>query len=160
MNDQREILIEEITEITDSVRKLIFELDAELSSHYNEDQRHGLNVNELVEPRVRFFVISVDGVAAACGGVKIFEDFGEVKRMFVLAPFRGQGLADLVIQRIRDEIVRSGLNRLMLETGVHSLAAIRFYERLGFVRCEAFGQYLKMAPSEIVTSLFFEKTLN
>lgn len=159
MSVSRSVHIEEISEITDDVRNLIFQLDLELSSLYNKDQRHGLSVSDLVGPGIRFFALYVDGVPAACGGVQLCDGFGEIKRMFVVAHFRGQGLADLLIQRIEDEIVRSGMNRLRLETGVHSHAAIRFYERLGFVRCDAFGHYLKMAPNEIVTSLFFEKTL-
>ena len=47
----------------------------------------------------------------------------------------------------------------MLETGGKQRAAIRLYERWGFTRCAAFGDYLALPPKAIETSLFFEKLL-
>ena len=51
---------------------------------------------------------------------------------------------------------RSDLERLRLETGERQHAAIRFYEKAGFHRCAAFGDYARMPPHAIATSVFFE----
>jgi len=48
---------------------------------------------------------------------------------------------------------------LRLETGVYQREAIGFYERAGFERCEAFGDYAEMAPESIETSVFYEKSI-
>jgi hypothetical protein len=44
-------------------------------------QRHGLLIEQLIKPRVRFFVARLDGLAIGCGGVASFNDYAEVKRM-------------------------------------------------------------------------------
>jgi hypothetical protein len=43
-------------------------------------QRHGLSIEQLFEPHVRFFVARLDGLAVGCGGVAFFNDYAEVKR--------------------------------------------------------------------------------
>jgi hypothetical protein len=48
---------------------------------------------------------------------------------------------------------------LRLETGIHSLAAIRFYGRCGFSVCPAFAPYTAMPETSVVTSYFMEKPL-
>jgi hypothetical protein len=42
-------------------------------------QWHGLLIEQLFEPHVRFFVARLDGLAVGCGGVAVFEDYAEVK---------------------------------------------------------------------------------
>jgi hypothetical protein len=48
---------------------------------------------------------------------------------------------------------------LRLETGDLQLAAMRFYQKCGFRRCGAFGDYAAMPPASIASSVFFEKLL-
>ena len=48
---------------------------------------------------------------------------------------------------------------LRLEAGSHSLAAIRFYDRLGFRYCDAFAPYAAMPPAATITSVFMEKAI-
>src|SRR5262249_28561822 len=106
-----------------------------------------------------FFVARLDGVAVGCGGVALFPEFAEVKRMYVRDAARGRGVAEALLTRIEAETCGAGLAFLRLETGDRQFAAIRFYERTGFRRCEAFGAYAAMLPSSIATSVFFEKRL-
>jgi hypothetical protein len=48
---------------------------------------------------------------------------------------------------------------LRIETGMYQHEAMRFYERAGYRRCEAFGPYAAMPAAAIETSVFYEKRL-
>jgi putative acetyltransferase len=144
---------------TDEARALVEELEATLAADYPPEQRHGLAFEALFQPHVRLFVASLDGAPAGCGGVALFDDFAEVKRMYVRPAVRGRGVAQALLARIEAEARSAGAAVLRLETGIRQPAAIRLYERAGFVRCAAFGAYRALPPQAIVTSLFYEKTL-
>lgn len=149
--------IEPVHAATDEVCELIGELNRTLAAEYSAEQQHGLSIEAIFGPDVRFFVARLDGAAAGCGGVALYEAFAEVKRMYVRESVRGRGVADALLARIESEARAFGTGVLRLETGDRQLAAIRLYERAGFVRCEAFGDYAAMAPQAIATSVFFEK---
>jgi putative acetyltransferase len=151
--------IEPVPHPTDEVRALIEELDRTLAADYPPEQRHGLNFDAIFAPNILFFMARLDGVAAGCGGVALFEDFAEVKRMYVREQLRGGGIADALLSRIEREARDAGLTVLRLETGDSLAAALRFYGRSGFVPCAAFGDYVKMPYDAIVRSVFLEKRL-
>ncbi len=153
------IQIEPAPFATDEVRELIGELDATLSAEYPPEQRHGLALDAIFQPHIRFFVARLDGVAVGCGGVALFADFAEVKRMYVREAVRGRGVAPALLARIEQEARAAGLTTLRLETGDAQIAAMRLYARAGFVRCPPFGDYAAMAPDAVATSVFFEKRL-
>src|SRR5215472_4102627 len=73
------IKIERTVEATLEVCDLIRELNDVLGAAYEEHHRHGLSIEQLFEPNVRFFVARLDGIAVGCGGVAMFEDYAEVK---------------------------------------------------------------------------------
>jgi putative acetyltransferase len=138
---------------------LIDELDRELAQDYPPEQQHGLSLEAIFQPGVLFFVARLDGVAVGCGGVALFPTFGEVKRMYVREHVRGRGIAQALLARIESEAQQRGYDVLRLETGELQPAAIRLYERAGYRRCEAFGDYVAMTQAEIELSVFFEKQL-
>ncbi len=153
------MVIERVHAADDDVRGLIGELDAELAGTYLPEQRHGLTIDAIFKPPVRFFVARLDGQAVGCGGVACFEDFAELKRMFVRASARGDGVADAIIERLESEARSVGLRVVRLETGVHQPAAIGFYKRHGFVPCRAFEPYASLPATAIKTSYFMEKRI-
>ena len=159
MGHRDELQIEAALTATDEVRALIGELEAVLAAEYPPEQRHGLSLDAIFQPHVRFFVARLHGVAAGCGGVALFPDFAEVKRMYVRDSARGQGVADAILARIEAEVRSAGHSVLRLETGVRQAAAMRFYARAGFRECPAFGEYRLMPLHSIATSVFFEKWL-
>ena len=144
---------------TDEVRALVGELETVLAAEYPPEQQHGLAVEAILQPHVRFFIARLDDVAVGCGGVALFSDFAEVKRMYVRDVARGRGVADAILSRIEQEARDAGLFLLRLETGDRQFAAMRVYTRAGFRRCPAFGDYVGTAPQSIATSVFFEKDL-
>jgi putative acetyltransferase len=152
--------IDLVSEETAELRELIAELDAVLGANYEPHQRHGLSLAQLFEPHVRFFIVRLDGEAMGCGGVALFDDYAEVKRMYTRPAARGRGLAKALLQRIEDEAREAGATVLRLETGPLQTEAIGLYQLMGFAQCRAFGPYPAMAPREIEMSVFFEKRLD
>jgi putative acetyltransferase len=159
MGNDDGITIELAKSATDEVRVLVDELEGVLSAEYPPEQRHGLKLDALFQPHVRFFLARLDGSAVGCGGVALFADFAEVKRMYVRDAARGRGVAQALLKRIEMETRSAGLSMLRLETGDRQLAAQRLYSRVGFQSCAVFGAYATMAPHSIATSVFLEKRL-
>jgi GNAT superfamily N-acetyltransferase len=154
---QRDLAIERVTAPTDEVRALIGELDRELGANYPPEQQHGLTVDDIFTPSVRFFIARLDGAAVGCGGIATFADFAELKRMYVRPAVRRSGVADALVARLIDEAAAAGLQTVRLETGVSQHAALRFYARHGFGRCAAFEPYASMEPHTIAASVFMER---
>jgi GNAT superfamily N-acetyltransferase len=120
---------------------LIHELNDILEADYPPESRHGFSVEKLIAQQVAFFVVRADDHAIGCGGIKLFDDFGELKRMYVRHAYRGQRIAEQLITVLAQHALDHGITCLRLETGIHSHAAIRLYERVGFVRIPPFGEY-------------------
>ena len=159
MSSSDELQIEPALTATDEVRLLIGGLEAVLAAEYPPEQRHGFAIDAIFQPHVRFFLARLHGAAVGCGGVALFPDFAEVKRMFVHHTVRGQGVADALLARIEQEVRSAGLSLLRLETGVRQIAAMRLYVQTGFRECPAFGDYALKAPEAIAASVFFEKRI-
>jgi putative acetyltransferase len=159
MSSSDDVQIEMALTATDELRLLIGELERVLAAEYPPEQRHGLSLDAIFQPHVRFFIARLKGVAVGCGGVALFPDYAEVKRMYVRGSSRGQGVADVILARLEAEVRRAGLLVLRLETGVRQVAAMRLYVRSGFRECPAFGDYRSMTLQAIATSVFYEKRL-
>ena len=154
------ISVEQALGPTEDVRALVGELERVLSADYPPEQRHGLPLDAIFQSHIRFFLARMQGAAVGCGGVALFADFAEVKRMYVREAARGGGVAGALLDRIEQAARDAGLDLLRLETGNRAHAAMRFYERSGFRRCPAFGAYATMIPTAIATSVFYEKRLD
>jgi putative acetyltransferase len=141
----------------DAVRLLVAELEDILSAEYPPDQRHGLPLEAIFQPHVRFFVATLDGAPAGCGGVALFDGFAEVKRMYVRPAARGQGVARAILARIEAETRAANLPVLRLETGDKQTDALRLYRRYGFTDCPPFGDYAVLPAHTISSSIFLEK---
>ena len=57
---------------------------------------------------------------------------GEVKRLYVRPAYRGQGIADLLLEALESYAKEFGYEWLYLDTAADMKAAARFYERRGF----------------------------
>ena len=135
--------------------ELLAELDSALFEYpYPPESRHAFSVEQLLRESVAFFVASYDGQLAACGGVKLFADYGEVKRMFVRPQFRGKGLGKAILNRLAAHARANRINILRLETGIYQVEAIGLYDVWGFQRRGPFGAY-KDDPNTV----YFEKPI-
>ena len=151
--------IELVLTPTGEVRALVDELEAILAAEYPPEQRHGLALEVIFQPHIKFFIARLNGAAAGCGGIALFDGFAELKRMYVREAARGRGVAPALLARLEATARESKMPVLRLETGTNQLAALRFYQREGYRRCVAFGDYAAMPAQAIATSLFMEKPL-
>jgi putative acetyltransferase len=136
-------------------RTLIAELDAYLIPLYPPVSHHGYPVEKLLAEGVDFFIARLGGAPAGCGAVKFFgSDYGEIKRMYVRPQFRGRGLGRAMLHHLETFAARRGISVLRLETGILQAEAIGLYERMGYRRIGAFGEY---RPDPL--SFFYEKKL-
>ena len=124
MSQSAGIQIELAPSATEDVRALIGELETILAAEYTPEQRHGLAFDALFQPHIRFFLARSGGTAVGCGGVALFADFAEVKRMYVRDAARRQGVAGALLARLEEEARGAGLSWLRLETGEQQVAAI------------------------------------
>ena len=134
---------------------LVGALDTHLNGLYAPENRHGLSVAALLDASVTFLIVRLDGVAVGCGAVKFVNgDYAEVKRMYVMPQWRGQGVARALLTHLERLSHDNGFRILRLETGIYQPEAVTLYERAGFSRCAPFGQY-----ADDGVSLCYEKTL-
>ena len=134
-------------------RALVEKLDAELSLRDGPDHGFYHQFNG-IEGLDRVVVAYEGGISVACGAIKPFEaDSMEIKRMFVLPEYRGQGASQKVIRALEVWAWESGATRCVLETGKRQPEAIAFYRKSGYVQIENYGPY-----RDIENSLCFEKS--
>ena len=154
-----EITIERLSAATPDARKLVEELDRVLGALYDPEQRHGLSIEQVFQPTVRFFVARLGKDAVGCGAAALLGGYAEVKRMYTREAARGRGVGKALLARIEQEARDAGKRLLRLETGTYQAAAIGLYEGCGFTACGPFGHYAELPPHRIATSLFYEKRL-
>lgn len=124
------------------VVRLVDELDAYQKPLYPPESHHGIDIAALLQPNVLFAVVrSAEGEAIACGAVVLGAEYGEIKRMYVRPPQRGQAVAMALLAFLEAEASARGCTRFMLETGVSQPEALGLYERAGYVRRGPFGSY-------------------
>ena len=154
MNDLSLSIMAEPFDSSDA-RRLIAALDAALTELYPPAQRFGPNLKaeHLASGRGTFLVARDDDRAVGCGAIRLLDQTtAEVKRMYVHPDRRGRGVGRAVLASL--EARQLGAERIVLETGVHQVAAISLYRRAGFVQVDCWGEYAS-SP----TSICFAKQL-
>ena len=114
-----------------------------------------LDIEELCADNIHFFSAREGGDVLGTGALVAKDGYAEVKSMFTSESARGKGVAAALLRQLEDQARALGLTALKLETGDELEAAVRLYERHGFTRCGAFGDY-----PENNSSVFMEKTLD
>jgi putative acetyltransferase len=89
------------------------------------------------------FLLLVDrGQVVGTGGVRHWQDrICELKRLWFLKEYRGQGFGWQMTQRLLDFAVRKGYERMRLEVadGEKQAAAIKLYQQAGFYLIERYS---------------------
>jgi putative acetyltransferase len=152
-----EIAIEELDPASPEVRAIIEASDTYYSGLYPAESNHLEAPERLARPDMLFIGCRVDGVLAASGAAKIMHDDGtyaEIKRVFVLDEFRGQGLSWRIMEYLEVALEQQGVNLSRLETGIRQPEALGLYRKLGYRERGPFGAY-----AEDPLSVFMEKRL-
>jgi GNAT superfamily N-acetyltransferase len=134
--------------------RLIEEVQAEYVLRYGGRDDTPLEHAMFEPPAGSFFVGYVDGEAAATGAwrrthVPVFgaTAVAEIKRMYVVPHLRGAGLARRMLAHLESTAVESGIDALVLETGLRQPEAMALYETSGYVPVPGFGYYRDMPLS-------------
>ena len=123
---------------------------AELDARYGCDDHEPGTPPSAADVPVLLVARDEDGRAVGCGGLRELPPgadgtggvrAAELKRMYVEPSARGTGVAVALLRALEEEARRRGVVRLLLETGTAQPEAVRFYEREGYARVEAFGPY-------------------
>ena len=138
----------------DLVERLNHELAA-VATEPNENH-FSLATDEVTGDRGVMLRARLDGRLVGCGAVRTIEPgVGEIKRMFVDPTVRGGRLGAALLDQLELGAQRLGLDTLKLETGPRQVEANRLYQRAGYERCPAWGEYL-LSPA---TSMCYAKSL-
>lgn len=136
------------------VQPMIRALDEYQEALYPAESNHLDGLDTLLQDNVHFIGAFDGNTLLGIGAVKHMGGYGEIKRMFIPERFRGQGIADGLMTALLDHLSENGICVARLETGSRQVAAIRFYEKAGFVTRPPFGDY-----REDPLSVFMEKSL-
>lgn len=91
-------------------------------------------------PHGRLYLLTVDGKAAGCVGLrKLDETTCEMKRLYVRPAYRGQKMADLLLQRIIEDGKAIGYCAMLLDTLPFLESAIALYKKWGFRETERYN---------------------
>ena len=138
--------------------ELVDRLNGELAAVATEpnENHFSLTTDEVTADRGLMLRARLDGRLVGCGAVRTIEStVGELKRMFVEPGVRGQRLGAALLDQLELGARRLGLTSLKLETGPRQIEANRLYQRAGYERCPAWGEYLH-SPA---TSMCYAKSL-
>ncbi len=135
-------------------QELVKALDLDLLIRDGEDHAFFAQFNKI--DMIKHVVIAYENeIAIACGAIKEYEKkVMEVKRMFVKAEKRGNGIASLVLQELEKWCIELQYEKCILETGLAQPEAITLYTKNKYQRIPNYGQY-----AQVATSVCFEKKL-
>lgn len=149
---------------SDVARELITALNHELTAAYPEPGANHFRLDpaEVAAGAGIFLVARLGDQPIGCGAVRCIRDpelerelgrqVGELKRMYVAAGVRGQGIGRAILARLEAEARALGLTRLVLETGTRQVEALALYRRAGFSDIPPFGEYVASRTTSVCLS--------
>jgi putative acetyltransferase len=137
----------------ESVRRLVSALDEYQIGLYGEASCNLEPVEELKNSGAILLGAFDTKVLMGIGAVRVGRTYAEIKRVYFRPEYRGTGAATRLMSELEAQVWTRGLTHIYLETGRLQYAALRFYERLGYVRVERFGAY---RPNPV--SVYMRKT--
>ena len=128
-------------------QELIIALDQELWLRYPEVQQD-YEVLDKVKNIPTVVVAYVDALPVGCACSRPFDAHTiEVKRMFVYATHRGQGIAYAILKELETWALSQGFTRAVLETGIRQPEAIALYQKSGYTFMDKYPPYEQMENS-------------
>jgi ribosomal protein S18 acetylase RimI-like enzyme len=88
-----------------------------------------------------FLMMRSGGRVIGTGALRRLEDgVGEIKRLWLLPEYHGQGLGNQMLARLLAAARERGYTRVRLETdAVHQTRALAFYRKVGFTEIPRYG---------------------
>lgn len=141
--------IERVPTTHPEAARLVEEVQAEYVARYGGRDDTPLEARVFDDPHGAFWVGYLDGEPVACGAWRLRTDVealgsvrtAEVKRMYVVAAARRQGLAREMLGHLEETARAAGAQVMVLETGVAQPEAIALYTSAGYQPVAGFGHY-------------------
>lgn len=122
-------------------QKLVALLDADLAIRDGDEHAFYDQFNKIQSIR-HVIVCYYNDTPVGCGALKAYDDQrAEIKRMFVLPKFRGQGIAFSILQALESWASELQYKECILETGKKQPEAIQLYKKAGYHKINNYGQY-------------------
>jgi putative acetyltransferase len=128
----------------DDVRALLDYHFSQMRGNSPPDACHVLPSNGLSAPNISFWTVRENGKLLGVGALKaLSDDHGEIKSMRTAPEALRRGVGAAMLGRLLAEARQRGFRRVSLETGSTEpfAAALRLYEREGFLPSGPFGGY-------------------
>ena len=148
------LIIKPVSPTRTDVMHLIEQLDAYQSLLYPPESNHLESIDEMSKSNAFFIAAYSGSEICGIGSVKLIDDYGEIKRIYVPSNQRGKGIARAIMEELESYLVKQAVTYARLETGIHQEEAIQLYATLGYERIDPFGNY-----KEDPLSVFMEKKL-
>lgn len=136
---------------TDDIQSLFQFADAYYDTLYPLDRNHPVSTEALQQVQSFLLAARIGGKLAGIGAILFFDEYAEVKRMFVPAEFRGRGIGKKILNALHKLALEHDATCIRLETGIRQPEAIALYRSSGYVERGPFGPY-EHSP----VSLYFE----
>jgi GNAT superfamily N-acetyltransferase len=122
-------------------------LDKDLLERYGEQQAFFDQFNK-VDTIKNTVVAYLNGRPVGCGAIKRFSnDVMEIKRMFVIAEYRGKGIAKRILVELENWAIELNSHKCILETGKSQPEAIYLYQKIGYSITENYEPYIGVENS-------------
>ncbi len=120
---------------------LINELDLALCELYGTKQEDYAAYNKITGLNT-VVVAYLNDEAVGCGCFKEFDQNTiEIKRMYVLPPYRNKGIARNILSELENWGAQLGNSFSILETGKEQKAAIAMYQQMGYEPIPGYNAY-------------------
>lgn len=128
-------------------QKLVAGLDADLAIRDGEEHSFYAQFNTIAA--IQYAIVAyVNGIAVGCGAIKPYsENCMEIKRMYVEATHRGQGIAATILNELETWALALGSHTCILETGKKQPEAIALYTKANYHIIPNYGQYAMVENS-------------
>ncbi|THV14337.1 GNAT family N-acetyltransferase [Rhizobium rhizophilum] len=125
------------------IQRLLDLSDAVAARLYPGAFRQPITAASLALPSVTLFVARDETTCAiGCAALlALSDDAAELKRMIVDPDHAGKGVGRSLLLAILQEARERGIRTILLEVGIHNVAARRLYEQVGFHDRGPFGSY-------------------
>jgi DNA-binding MarR family transcriptional regulator/GNAT superfamily N-acetyltransferase len=116
-----------------ALRSYFGELDERFVGGFDPGDALAADAPSMRAPAGAFVVAHSDDEPVACGGVvRVDDESGEIKRMWVHPDWRGVGLGRRMLGELESQVARLGHTRVVLDTNAVLTEAIAMYERAGY----------------------------
>lgn len=121
--------------------KLVVVLDAYLKILDGDDHEFYAQFNKTCLLK-NALIAYKNGIVAGIGAYKEYDaEHVEIKRMYTLPEYRGNGIASQIINELEAWAKEENYKKSILETGYLQTDAIALYQKMGYTIIENYGQY-------------------